>query len=264
MAAIRGASAYAQAMSPDSRHPIGVVLYRTAVHAWALDLPGCIASARSLEDLRATLPLVLAEHIGWLTGHGEHVADPGGWEIAETLDGASFASTGGEFCFEADRAPMSAGELETAIARMAYARADLLAAIDGVPDAVLDWSPPASAFASFDAWAPEVRTIRDVVTHVLQLEAYYRGGLRDGASSGVFERVVGPVEEGARTVELLRSLTDDERSRVFQPVRPSRTTAEEWTVRKLVRRVISHERAHTAEIWQRRSWVLIGAPVVRA
>jgi hypothetical protein len=34
-------------------------------------------------------------------------------------------------------------------------------------------------------------------------------------------------------------------------------------VRKLVRRIISHERAHTAEIEQRRTWLLAGVPEYR-
>jgi hypothetical protein len=104
-----------------------------------------------------------------------------------------------------------------------------------------------------------VRTIRDVARHVLELEVYYRSGLRDGPAAGIFEPVGAPAEEHAarsaaartgrgRTVtELLAGQTGAERAR-------------EWTVRKVLARLISHERVHTAEIWQRRAWVLLGAP----
>ena len=132
-----------------------------------------------------------------------------------------------------------------------------------MPDAVLDWVPPLSSVAQFDAWAPEARTIRGIVQHVLQLETYYRAGLADGASTGIFERVGTPQEERERTVALLRSLDDEARSRVYRPVRPGRSTPEDWTVRKVLRRIISHERHHTAEIAQRRAWLLLGVPRLR-
>ena len=151
-------------------------------------------------------------------------------------------------------------ELESLIRRLGYARAELLASIDGVADAVLDWEPPRSAFASFDAWAPEVRTIRGVARHVFQFEPYYRDGLRDGPAAGIYERVSDPATEHALTVERLRSLSAEERSRVWRPLRPGGSAPEEWTVRKVVRRMVSHDRAHAAEIMQRRSWVLLGVP----
>src|SRR5207244_394576 len=103
---------------------------------------------------------------------------------------------------------------------------DLHAAIDGVPEAVLDWEPPRHAFASFDAWAPEVRTIRDVTRHVYQFDVYYRDGLRDGAAAGIYERVADPAAEHARMTGRLPSLTDEERCRVWHPLRPTRSAPE--------------------------------------
>jgi hypothetical protein len=43
-------------------------------------------------------------------------------------------------------------------------------------------------------------------------------------------------------------------------VRSWQETAEHWTARKVVRRVIAHERFHTAEIRQRQGWILLGVP----
>jgi hypothetical protein len=244
-------------------HRFGVVTYETRAIAWGLDLPGAVGGARDVEALAGVLPLTIAEHVAWLRDHGEDIESSGEWEIAETIDGTTLAATGGEFCFAHDRGPLDRDELERQIGRMRHSRADLLAAIDGLPDALLDWAPPASSYASFDAWAPEVRTIREIVAHVLQLEVYYRDSLHDGPAKGIFERTGDPASERAITVERLRGMTDDERSRVYMPVRPSRTAAEPWTVRKLVARVISHERMHAAEVQQRLAWVLVGVPKLR-
>ena len=241
-------------------HRVGIVTYGERLHAWLLDLPGCITGARDLDELAKSMPLALAEHLGWLRSHGEDVGDSTEWDVVETVDGLALGATGGEWCFDADRGELASDELEMMIRRAGFARADLLASVEGVPDAVLDWVPPRSAFATFDAWAPEVRTIRDLVTHVLQLEVYYRDSLRDGAAAAIFEPVGDPTTERALTVERLRALTDDERSRVHHPVRAGRTTPEPWTVRKVLRRMIAHDRGHAAEILQRRTWLLLGVP----
>ncbi|MEX0784569.1 MAG: hypothetical protein WD557_18180 [Dehalococcoidia bacterium] len=78
------------------------------------------------------------------------------------------------------------------------------------------------------------------------------------------QRVGSPRDEHAKTVDLLRGLGDEGLSLSYWPVRPGRTAAEEWTVRQVLRRLISYERVHTAEIWQRRAWVLLGTRAARA
>jgi len=242
------------------KHHVGLVMYESSLHAWVLDLPGCVTGGRDLDEAAEKLPLVLAEHVGWLRAHGEESEDSREWEVAEEVAGSTLA--GGDALFAAEREALSIEELEMLVRRMDHARSDLLSAIDGVPDTVLDWAPPTTAFVSFDAWAPGVRTIRDVAQHVFRFEIYYRDGLRNGQAAGIFEPVAEPARDRAQTVELLRSLSDAGRSQSYRPVRPGQSMPEEWTVRKVVRRVISHERAHTAEVVQRKSWVLLGTPKV--
>ena len=104
-----------------------------------------------------------------------------------------------------------------------------------------------------------------VLTHTLQLEVFYREGLRDGRAAGIFEPVATAAEETERTRDVLaRVAAADELDRVFRPRRPSTSQGSEepgeWTVRKTLRRLISHDRAHAAEITQRRTWVLLGVP----
>ena len=244
-------------------HQVGIVAYEGALNAWGLDLPGVVAWGGDLDELGAHLRLVLSDHLAWLRQHGEDAGDDVTWDAVETIDGTALAATGGEFCFAAERASLADAELERGITRMAFARDDVMAEVDGLPDAVLDWEPPLSSIALIDAWAPEARTIRGIVEHVLQLETYYRAGLADGRAAGIFERVGAPHEERENTVALLRSLDDDARSRSYFPVRPGRSAPEEWTVRKVLRRIISHERHHAAEIAQRRAWLLLGVPRLR-
>ncbi len=241
-------------------HRVGLVRYSGQVHGWVLSLPGCIAGAPSLDELDGPLRLAIAEHACWLRSRGEQASGDVNWEVVEQIDGEALAATGGEFCFEDYRRPLSQDELEGGLRALAHARRDLVTATEDLANEVLHWAPPREAFRRFDAWAPEVRTIRDVARHVLELEAYYRAGLRDGPAAGIFERVSTPWDEHAVTVACLSELDAEGLSRSYWPVRPGRRQPEEWTVRKVLARLISHERVHTAEIWQRRSWVLLGTP----
>ncbi len=241
-------------------HPVGLVSYGRAIHAWVLDLPGCIAGGRDAEAVAQMLPLAIAEHIAWLRQHGETVDASTAWEAVERIDARTQADADGDFCFADDERPASRGELEAWIARLEFARADLLALVAALPDALLDWTPPRSSVEAFDAWAPETRSIRDVVRHVLSFEIFYRDGLKDGPASGIFEPVADAAKERATTLTLLRSLSDEQRERVYRPVRPGAAAPGRWTVRKVVRRVLAHERAHSAEIQQRRTWILLGVP----
>jgi hypothetical protein len=238
-------------------YSVGLVHRGNTVHAWVFDLPGCIAGAPDVDHIDAPLRLAIAEHEGWLRAHGEEIAASDGYDVFETVMAAHPAE---EIVFQGDCAPVADAELEVMLRRMAYARADLLEPFARLPDAVLDWAPPSSAFDAFDAWAPEVRTIRDLLTHALQFDIYYREGLHDGPAKGISERTGDPVAEREITIGIMRSLSMLDRTRVFQPLRPGQTTPDAWTLRKAIRRIISHERVHAAEVVQRWSWTLLGTP----
>ena len=100
--------------------------------AWVFDLPGCRAAGGSVDDVRALLPVVVAEHVAWLQAHGESVATDAGLSVVEEIDGR------GEFVFEADKEPVGDADIETAIRRAGYARDDLIALVRPLPDLVLD------------------------------------------------------------------------------------------------------------------------------
>ena len=253
-------------------HEVAIVAYERELLGWVMDLPGCVAAGRDRADLDLRLRLAIAEHLTWLRSHGEDAGDgtsgdetsgdDTSWTAAQEVDAQARRPTGGDFLFELERGPLSSAGLEGMIARMRYAQADLLASARGLPGLLLDWEPPASAIGEPDPWSPEPRTIRQIAVHALQLDLFYRESLRDGPAPGIFERVRPPEEEFEATIALLRGLDDEGRFRVWRPVHPGSADAEEWTARKVVRRRISHLRAHTAEIAQRRTWVLLGAPLI--
>lgn len=153
--------------------------------AWGqvLDLPGCTATAATPE-LEAVLPLAAAEYLAWLRRHGEPVDLNSDIDIeidiVERVDLTNTDAQDGEFCYDDDLRPLSDHEIALGLRLMAYAREDLLAAIDGLPAEILDWRPPKSAMAHIDPWQPEPLTIREIVSQIPASESYYRNCLKDG------------------------------------------------------------------------------------
>jgi hypothetical protein len=240
-------------------HPVGVVRYPGFVHGWVLDLPGCIAGSGGERELGEALRLSIAEYVAW---EGVERAGEEGWETAEQLDGADFAATGGEFLFQWDRQRLAGEEAERWLRLVRLARKDLVAVTERLPAELLDWEPPETALGQNDPWSPHIRSARSIARHALELEVYYRESLRDGLAPGIRSPVTTAAAEHGRTLARLGEELGAEPARVFRPSRPGRPAEEEWTVRKVIRRLISHDRAHTAELEQRRTWVLLGAPVL--
>jgi hypothetical protein len=246
------------------RQRIGVADEGRSWSAVTFDLPGCLVSAASRRELLELAPIAVASHLAWLWRSGlDATRDAVELDIEEEICAADHDAADGEFCFNDDLRPTSVEDIDRGVAIMERSRADLLDAVRGVSDAILDWRPPATAMARVDEWNPQPRTIREIMSEVASAEAYYCDGLLDGAVSSADGGNADPVVHRSRLVATLRSLNADDRARRFEPVRSWQETPEHWTARKVIRRVISHERFHTAEIQQQLSWLLVGVPRFR-
>lgn len=103
---------------------------------------GCAWSASSRTDLLARAPAALRAYLEWLRRHGEpklHIPEIIDAEVVEAL---SIAEPGAAAAFAWDSDPAADDDLATAMRRMHYARADILAAVYGLPPAALAWAPP--------------------------------------------------------------------------------------------------------------------------
>jgi hypothetical protein len=223
--------------------------------AWVVDLPGCRAAAGSLRDTMDLLPVVVGDHLAWLAGHGEPVdpAAPFEHDVAEETEAR------GEYVFDFDCEALSRDELETAIRHAGYAQADLMTQLNGLPDVVLDWVPPASS-VKIDQIFPDVRSMRMMLEHLATVEAnYYIGSLSDEPGERV-EVSLGELHESS--APRLRALSDEALGKLYRRPHPRGAGDMLWTARKVMRRIISHKRFHTREIEQRRSWLTLGVPEV--
>lgn len=230
---------------------------KAEVEAWVFDLPGCCAIGRSDDEVRSLLPLVIAEHAAWLTGHGIAIEnpDPAAFSIVETI----VLEVAEERCFADDKAPLNVNELTVAINRLGFSRQELLGITRQLPDILLDWRPPTSS-VSVDAWEPEARTIREILNHVASTEGYYRRSLYASEPRKMEAEPQSLFLQRERVLARLRELGAQPENALFHSV--WRSEPEAWTVRKALRRLIWHERFHTREIEQRLAWLSLGVPKV--
>jgi len=239
--------------------------YRVAMHvrpttfdAWVLDLPGCRTIGRNRDESMALVPVVIAEYLTWLKSHGANV-DPDGEAEFKVVEEVTSEH---EFCFAADGEPLTSEDLDAVLRLTDYAAEDLLATYARLPEVVRDWRPPESA-VKIDNIYPDVRSIREMMAHAT-------------GSAGFFVRNLGPADawlppdpstsdpDAVRRAanERLKDLSDDELSEVFRRPDARRGGHSEWSARKVIRRVINHQRFHTKEIEQRLAWLLVALPEV--
>jgi len=221
--------------------------------AHVLDLPGCVVRAPTRGEALETLPEAIRAHWAWLRRHGEDappVGEPVEIEVAEEQAGGPFEPGDAAALFVPDRGPVSDEEMARYLRLMGHARADLLALVRDLPDAVLDW-PPIHLGAGPERSA---FTLRRLLRHVGNAEEWYVSRLlppdtlppewEHDDRLPLFEFL----EMERRTVlACLRQLDEVQRGEVTHPTAWTDHPEEAWTARKVLRRAVEHERQHTAQ-----------------
>lgn len=244
--------------------------------AHVVELPGCIARARSRDEALRQLPAAIADYHGWLRRHGEpapSAEEPVEIELAGELTGyGPFERGDAAALFPPDRKPITVEEMEWHFRLLAHSRADLLALTQapsaglgqGLPDDILDWQPH-----------PGSLSLRELLRHVGNADEWYVSRLvppetlpaewESDEDLPLYEFL----EMSRRTaIARLRQLNQEERSGMFFPYEWTRHPQEPWTVRKALRRFLEHEREHTAQAREilaaRRRWLLARLAFERA
>jgi GNAT superfamily N-acetyltransferase len=217
---------------------------------WMLDLPGAFWWGTTRELAVSQASVGLGWFRDWLARHGEPMAELFGRatvveEVAATVvDGYERNAT-----FAADRAPVPADELETAIRRLGYARADLL----GLVDRVASFEAGGGVLASGEGRDANERdesgggrTSDGVLRHVAVAEMWLAGRL-DGARFDDADR--------NGDVRLLLEVTRDWAISRLRHLGATAPTAERvdgkgesWTLRKVTRRMLYHSLDHYREV----------------
>jgi predicted RNase H-like HicB family nuclease len=197
-------------------------------------LPGCISTGLNQEIALSRLPQAITDYLQWLKAHGERVPDPG--EPIELDLGGVSGDTGtghpgdADAFFPPDRIPMTEQEVAALLRLLSYSRHDLIQAVAGLPNEVMNWKPGSGE-------SGEVWDIDDILEHIASSEQYYISR----HSTNVMAMLQATRNAA---VERLAALTEAERSQVVEHA------GDLWTARKIFRRMLEHEREHTRHIEQ--------------
>ena len=211
-------------------------------NAWSFDHLGFATWAPTRSEVLDRVPQKLEEYCQWLARHRGttpacSIGMTGAIEVVEEI-------AGNEVAFQEDFLQASVDEISHCAELLGYLRLDLMTTVEPLPAKVMEWDPPYRHFASYAWW----RTIWQIVKHVALTEvAYYlpsvgwevRLDLRALQIADWHEQLWQSREEAYRFLDELRASSDRVRLR---------NGDETWTVRKVLRRLVWHERLHLKSI----------------
>lgn len=225
--------------------------------AWMLDLVGCYTWGQDEDVALSRVPSAVGAYADWLADHGESVPVPqtDATAIVERVP-ATFLEEDRDRrerngLFATERRSVTAGEVETALRRLDFAREDLLALA-----ARLDaWEAAHGPLPAGDDPRPSSdvdreRTSLEVLRHIGGAEIWLSGRLAKE------RRYEGPPRTGD-----IRSFLDASHAWARDTVRsmyerdPAMTgvdrRGEEWTLPKVLRRLVYHALDHWGELDRR-------------
>ena len=194
---------------------------------WAADYPGAFARGASLAEALGKLPEDLIDWSAW-TGQGvPEETEP--VIVAQIESGLDVRDADSDALLDAEREPLEREEYER-LRDMALRSAEqFLRLYESVPDPDRSANPVRQTF-----YGAVPRTAREMYEHTKNVNAYYFGEL------GVEADNEGDIVDCRRRgFEALEKQPDFLRNPVYEG-----SWDEDWTLRKLLRRFIWHDRLH--------------------
>jgi predicted RNase H-like HicB family nuclease len=208
--------------------------------AYALDLPGCFSSAQSSEGAIAQAPERIAEHLAWLSKHGVFSLDanlPIEVEIVEQFRSYESAEEKGYIVnalFEDDRRPLGFWDIEATLRLLAWSRHDLLDLVQGVKDERLNKNIGGETFGS----------VAGILRHIAIAENWYFDRMGFGLERKLLH------EDAFEMLAVVRENAQQQLVKLIGDHRIVNESGENWSGRKVLRRMLWHERDHTRHVAQ--------------
>jgi hypothetical protein len=220
--------------------------------AHVAELPGCFATGTDASRAVAAVPRAIAAFLEWLRAHREplvpeaHIARPGVADlyVADVQrKGAPTVAGSRAGLFEFDKAEWDDERLERTIRWLGYSRTDLLRRIEGLDDGALKAREIAKGRS---LWGTLWHVANAEFGYIMQLDGPLEGvePVSDTEPADVRERL-----DITRSIfeRRVRAFGGDRRTEVVYPTWGERPD-EPWTLPKVMRRALEHEREHLAEI----------------
>ncbi len=219
-----------------------------AATAYPLALFGCFAWGADEAAALAAMPDAVAQ---WRAdrlryGLATDAVDCSQLDVVErtSSDEGVTDATFSSGLFEAEIRPISQAEVDDALVYGDFVRADLLELIKGLDGNTLNFKP----FANMPS-------VREIIYHIGGADHWYTTRLLSAEKFSADWPAVTKLPPAAfllearqRAKQNLAGLTDAQRSATFTNEHNASRPTELWTVRKILRRMVAHEREHIAEI----------------
>ncbi len=208
--------------------------------AYVLDLPGCFSRASQEQEAIDRAPQCIRQHFSWLRRHG--VLTPPEDIPFETVVVERFLPYESEeeagylvnAFFEDDMRPLSFWEVEAARRLMDWSRQDLLSQVSSLEESRLLVPVPNEKFA----------TMRGILFHIANAENWYLDRMGLGVPFASLP------EEAFERLRVVRANAWSQLPHLIGEERLTRHSGEQWSGRKVVRRLLWHERDHYLHIQQ--------------
>ncbi len=210
---------------------------------YAGNLPGAYARGASRGEAMDKMAAQAAAYLAWKGGPAPRGLRP--VIVQEKASGLAVSDADSDVLFDTERAPLTPAEYEPLKELALRSAADFLALYEAVPDKDKSCLPARISF-----YGPVPRTAREMYEHTKNVNSYYFGEI--GVEAG---------NEGSILESRRRGFALLERQPGYLAA-PARTGSfgEEWSLRKLLRRFIWHDRIHARAMW-RMAQKTFGAPI---
>lgn len=216
---------------------------------YAANYPGAYVRGASQEEAERKWPAEMAAYLRWRDGEVQAgLAGPAGLAVRAQVvqvkrDELHVEDADSDVLFDSERGAMERAEYERLRALCLRSAADFLALYESAPDKDRALGPRRESF-----YGPVPRTAEEMYQHTKNVNSYYFGEIGVEADNG--PDILRCREEGVRRLERQAGFLDNP---VF-----SGSYDELWSLRKVLRRFLWHDRIHAramtrrgVEVWGR-------------
>ncbi len=183
-------------------------------------LPGASARGKTVEEAKEAIRAAVDEYLSLLRDVGEPV--PKASEDIHLEFEEVNATT-----FLTDYDALRPNEMDTLFRWMAISRQELMDLIKNLPEDAFKWKP-----------GGDTQSIGDIICHMAESDLWYTERLKQWPEVPLFRLAA----TRSVALERLRALSEVDRAKVTV------YEGHEWTPRKVMRRMLEHEREHIAQL----------------
>ena len=200
---------------------------------YAVDLPGAFTRGESLSAAIAKMPAEIESYLAW---KGDPVPDLIEIVIAEEKESElDIRDADSDAIFDSEKAPLTREEYEVLKALALRSAKDFLALYESIPDKDAGLSPIRKTF-----YGQVPHTAREMYGHTKSVNAYYFGEI--GIEADNEGDILACRRRGFEALEAHPDF-------LHMPAAEG-SYGEYWSVRKMLRRFIWHDRIHARAMWR--------------